>query len=431
MHILLISPTWDKYRAWPYHMSLLGALTVAGLTPEGHEVEYIDCSCEEVDYSRPVDLVAISSMTVQANRAYDIADKFRAKGKPVVLGGLHPTLLPDEALGHADAVVIGEAESCWEALLEDFQNDNLKKIYDEAEKPGAHELYKKPPRRDLLKDSGYTKTLEGRRAIDTLQISRGCFNNCKYCSVPSAFGIKVRTRSIESIERELQTIDAKYIFFVDDTIPLDKNYFLKVLNLLVKYKKRWFSVGSLSMAKDPSFLKMCADSGCLFFYLGFDRLHEGWKIQTQKQQMLGQYRLDIKKYDAVGFAPKYLSDPDHLDAIRTIQDAGIGIFGTFIFGFDTDTEDVFEQTIQFCKSAKIDLADFAILTPYPRSPLALELEKQDRIKTRDWNKYTGEHVVFEPKNLTAEQLKEGSDWAWEEFYKEKSKFHRMATLFRR
>jgi radical SAM superfamily enzyme YgiQ (UPF0313 family) len=245
------------------------------------------------------------------------------------------------------------------------------------------------------------------------------------------FGIKVRTRAIESIEEELKTIDAKYLFFVDDTALLDRDYFSKVLALLVKYKKRWFSVGSLALANDPSYLKMCVDSGCLFFYMGFDRLHDSWKFQIQSKQRHDLYRLDIKKYDVPEFTPDYLTDNQYIDAIKIIKKAGIGIFGTFILGFDTDTEDVFEKTLQFCRKAEVDLADFAILTPYPLSPVAKDLEAQGRITCRDWSKYNGEHVVFEPKHLTKETLKKGTDWAWAEFYKDKSRFHRMASLFRR
>ena len=429
MKILFISPKWEKFPHWAYRFPQLGPLTVAGLTPPEYEILYQDEFVRPVDWDANADLVAITAMTAQAGRAYEIAEEFRRRGKLVAIGGIHATLLPEEAGEHADVVVVGEAEAVWRAVCQDLEEGTLRREYRTSATPGEFCIAGQFPRRDLLQVEGYTRSFDGDRAIDTLQTTRGCIYDCQHCNVPSVYGRKLRSRPIEDVMSEMENVGAKNVFVVDNVIYENRNYFMNLMKRLEQVDKKWIGVGTLKMAEDAEFVEAMARSGCAFLYVGFDHLYENTYQSFKGQDLPGHYREDMKIHD-IDYGQDHIELADqYLGAVKILQQAGIGIFGTFAFGFDTDDEGIFERTVDFALGADLILADFAILTPYPKSPLHTRLLREGRIIDRDWNHYNGCHVVFEPKRMTAETLRAGWNWAWERFYEEKTILRRLCEAF--
>ncbi len=419
---------WEKFPHWAYRLPQLGPLTVAGLTPPGFEIDYIDEFVKPVDFNISSDLIAITAMTAQAANAYRIADEFRQRGKKVVIGGIHPTILPEEAQEHADAVVVGEAESVWGQVCEDFSEGHLKSVYSTLDTPSEFCISGQYPRRDLLQVEGYTRSFDGDRALDTLQTTRGCIYDCEHCNVPVYYGRKLRSRPIDEVMEEMEQVEAKNVFIVDNLIFENRKYMMELFRKLEEIDKKWMGVGTLRMAEDREFLDAMAKSGCAFLYMGFDHLYENI-YEGYKKELPGHYREDMKIHDVDYLQDHVKLDRAYRDKVKIIQDAGIGVFGTFAFGFDNDDESIFERTIDFALGTDILLADFAIVTPYPKSPLHTRLIKEGRLYDTNWDHYNGCHVVFEPKNMSAERLKEGWQWAWDEFYREKTVLRRLCEAF--
>lgn len=430
MKIAFIAPTWEKFPHWPFHFPQLGPLTVAGLTPSGNEIEFIDERATPIGFDIEADVIAISSMTAQAARAYQIADEFRRRGKIVIIGGIHPTLMPEEAESHADSVVVGEAEAVWETVIKDLEEGRLKKRYT-VDKP-ANEFCEigRFPRRDLIAESGtYTRAFDGTRAIDTLQTTRGCIYDCEHCNVPSVYGRRLRSRPIDDVMAEIDSIKAKNVFIVDNLVYENRSYFMRLMRRLRETPKKWFAVGSLKMAEDREFLDEMSKSGCAFIYVGFDHLYENTYQSVRKSGLPGHYKEDVKIHD-IDYGQDHIRlKEQYMGQVKIIQEAGIGVFGTFAFGFDTDDEGVFERTIDFALEVGLAFADFAILTPYPKSPLFNRLISEGRLFDTDWSHYNGCHVVFEPKRMSKETLKEGWRWAWDRFYEHKSVLRRLCEAF--
>lgn len=429
MKIVFISPKWEKFPHWAYHLPQLGPLTVAGLTPPDYNVVYIDEFVKPIDFDINADLVAITAMTAQAGRAYTIADEFRKKGKNVIIGGIHPTLVPEEAIHHADSVVVGESEGIWAQLLEDFEKGELKKEYRASNTTVNFCLNSQFPRRDLLQVEGYSRSFDGDRAIDTLQTTRGCIYDCEHCNVPSIYGRKLRSRPIDDVMKEMDIVEAKNVFIVDNLIYENRSYFMQLMKRMESIDKKWIGVGSLNMAQDREFIEAMARSGCAFLYIGFDHLYENVYQSYRKTDLHGHYKEDMKIHD-IDYKQDYLAVAEqYRKAVKIIQDEGIGVFGTFAFGFDSDDEGVFERTIDFALGTDLILADFAIVTPYPKSPLYARLTREGRIYDADWNHYNGCHVVFEPAKMSTENLKQGWAWAWERFYEHKTVLRRLCEAF--
>ena len=429
MKILFIGPKWEKFPHWAYRFPQLGPLTVAGLTPPEYEILYLDEFVQPVDWDADADLVAITAMTAQAGRAYQIAEEFRRRGKLVAIGGIHATLLPEEAREHADVVVVGEAEAVWREVCQDLEQGTLRREYRTSATPGEFCIAGQFPRRDLLQVEGYTRSFDGDRAIDTLQTTRGCIYSCQHCNVPSVYGRKLRSRPIEDVMSEMENVGAKNVFVVDNVIYENRTYFMNLMKRLEQIDKKWIGVGTLKMAEDPEFVEAMGRSGCAFLYVGFDHLYESTYQSFKGQDLPGHYREDMKIHD-IDYGQDHVKLADqYRGAVKILQDAGIGIFGTFAFGFDTDDESIFERTVDFALSVDLLLADFAILTPYPKSPLYTRLLREGRIIDHDWNHYNGCHVVFEPKRMNTETLRAGWNWAWERFYEEKTILRRLCEAF--
>ncbi len=406
MKVLLISPenkksifAYKKEDVRAFWYPKLSLPTIAAYTPPDVEVRILDECVEDINFDIDVDLVGISVMTYLAPRAYEIAREFRRRGIKVVLGGIHPSMCPDEAKEHADSVVIGEAESTWPMLVEDFKRGELKPFYIER---NLHDLKELPvPRRDLLKQDAYWTT-------NVVQTSRGCPFACDFCTVTIFGGNKFRLRPIKEVIREVESLGKDFIVFVDDNIAGNKAYAKELFKALAPLKINWGSQASITMTRDPELLELAAKSGCTALFIGVESISEENLLSANKKfNKVSRFREDFKKF----------------------HDYGILIMTGMIFGFDNDDESVFERTVEFLAENRIELAMFNILTPLPGTELYKRMNAQGRIIDRDWSKYDGRHVVFKPKLMSPETLQEGFYWAYHKFYSTSSIFKRLLPSF--
>jgi radical SAM superfamily enzyme YgiQ (UPF0313 family) len=400
MRVLLISPRSpvesSTSREKAVHFARLSLMTVAALFPEDSDVSIVNDSLEGIDFDENVDLVGITAMTCTAPRAYEIADEFRARGVPVIMGGIHVSALPDEAAKHADAVVVGEAEGLISELLDDFKNGGLKKYYRSKVRPSLANL--PLPRKDLLFGNKYYKEM------DLIQTTRGCPFRCDFCTVSTFFGRTYRRRPIKDVIREVKQLKGRTLrFFVDDNIAGHPAYAKKLFRALIPLNIRWIGQASIIIARDTELLDLAARSGCVSLFIGFESLSPASLRSVGKGvNLLQDYRTGIKK----------------------LHNYGITIIGAFIFGFDADDLGVFEKTVDFIDRNRIDLASFSILTPLPGTAFYRRMEEQGRIIERDWSKYTCGEVVIRPNKLTGDQLQSGYYWARKQLSSLRSILHR-------
>jgi radical SAM superfamily enzyme YgiQ (UPF0313 family) len=368
-------------------MPPLGLLTLASATPSSWDIRIVDENIEEPDYM-PSDIVAISVTTAVARRAYSIADLYRSKGATVILGGVHPSSMPKEAIAHADSVVIGEADTIWKKVLSDFQQGKLKKFY-KGVRPAGTEI-------PVIKRELVSRKYSFRNLV---QSSRGCPNSCDFCAVSHYNGRLIRPRPIERVLEEARSFGGKkildkYFLFADDNImasPANAESLFKAIKPLELY---WGSQASLNLAKNERLLRLAADSGCKVLFCGFESLSQKSLAETGKPYEAANYRM----------------------LARRIHDHGIAIEGSFIYGFDNDDKTVFRNTVDFCNEISLDLAQFTVLTPFPGTSLFQRLKAQNRIVTYDWSLYDAFHVVYQPKNISAAELQNGMLWSYDNFY---------------
>ncbi len=378
----------------------LGLAMVAALTPPEAEVSLTDENVTAIDFQKETDLVGITALTVTAPRAYEIADNFRARGVKVILGGIHPSILPEEASQHADAVVIGEAEGIWPNLIEDFKANKLQRVYRQRERPSLLNL--PIPRRDLFVKGAYYAT-------NTLSTTRGCPYSCSFCSVTSFFGHTYRCRPVEEVLKEIEILNQrKLIGFVDDNIVGKPKFAKELFRALIPYKIKWLAQASVTIARDDELLKLAATSGCIGLLIGFESLSQANLAAMGKKVNV------VDEYENV---------------IRKIHSYGIAIHGFFILGLDEDDEDVFKRTVHFAQRMRLESAQFAWPVPYPGTALYESLDKEGRIVTKDWSRYES-NLVFEPKLMSREMLQQRRDWVWREFYSLPSIWRRVGVARR-
>ena len=378
----------------------LGLAMVAAVTPSDVEVSLTDENVTVIDFQRETDLVGITALTTTAQRAYEIADTFRARGVKVILGGSHPSTLPEEASQHADAVVIGEAEGLWPNVIKDFKANKLQRVYSQRERPSLVNL--PLPRRDLFARGSYYFT-------NTLSTTRGCPYSCSFCSVTSFFGHTYRCRPVEEILKEIETLDLRRLIgFVDDNIVGNLKFAKELFRALVPYKIKWVAQASVTIARDDELLKLAAASGCIALLIGFETLSPANLVEMGKR---------------VNVADEYET------VIRKIHSHGIAIHGFFILGLDGDDEGVFARTLYFAQKMRLESAQFAWPVPYPGTALCESLDKAGRIVTKDWSQYES-NIVFEPKLMSRETLQKRRDWVWREFYSLPSIWSRIGLAHR-
>lgn len=383
MRLHLIYPDWGYFPlVYRRYIQVMGPAIVAALTPPDIEVIFTDERLQRIDLDADFDLVAISMMTSQANRAYEIADRYRAKGVPVVLGGVHVSLMPEEAAAHADAIVIGEAENTWPAVLNDFRNGSLKKLYSCTRPADDIPL----PRWDIFDRSVYLP-------MNSVQVSRGCPVNCEMCSVPQTYGTEFRMADTGKILKDINKLDS-YLFLVNDNLHLAKRRVKGFFDGLGATGKQWCGLAPLSIAEDTAYLDMLRSTNCWAMYIDLSP----W-ISAGLNERLGS--------EQIGKAKALLG---------RIRERNIKVIASFVFGFDHDRSDVFERTVAFAKTNGIEEAEFHILTPYPRSRLYERLNSEGRLLTYDFSKYSSSSVVFRPASMTEDELYEGYLRAWKDFY---------------
>ena len=406
MKLLLVSPTSPLWRtqapgayrgARAFRFSMLSSLYVAAAMPPDVDTRLVDEDVEPVDFETDADVVGISFMTYNAPRAYEIADEFRRRGKTVIVGGYHPTFLPEEASRHADAVCVGEAEGVVPQMMADLRAGRLRPIYRGA----AGSLTGLPiPDRRLIRRTAYITP-------DAVQATRGCPHACTFCSVAAFCGHEFRTRPVDEVIDELAGLGRR-VLFVDDNIIGDREYALELFARMAPLKRQWCSQCSLRIAEDPRLLALAAKSGCIALFLGLESLSDGnlraWRKTTNRAL-------------------------DYARAIARIHAAGIGVYAGFVFGMDDDDGTVFQRTLDFLDQARVDVLQSTILTPFPGTPLFDEMDRQGRIRTRDWGLYDFAHVVFEPQRLSPQALLAGASWVESRFYSRAATWRRIARAF--
>jgi radical SAM superfamily enzyme YgiQ (UPF0313 family) len=406
MRIVLISPKGPLYRhrGGIFKKSLrympLTLTTLASLVPEelGTEIELIDEGISEVDPGAiRADLVGLTVITGTAMRAYELAARLRERGIPVVLGGPHVTLVPDDAQPHADAIVVGYAEESWPELLRDFAAGQMKRRYDQ--RPGLSLAGLPFPRRDLLPRSRFITD-------DVFEATRGCIHKCDFCVVPSAWGQKPYQKPVEDVIADIRQKGAKKLIFVDLNLIADRDYAARLFAALIPLKVQWYGLATVLLAEDAELLSLAQRSGCKGILMGLESISRENLRESKK-----------------GFN----SPERYKELVETLHRHGIALQGCFVFGMDHDTPDIFEKTARFAVEAKIDLPRFAVVTPFPGTALYQRLDREGRILTRNWELYDGQHVVFEPAQMSVEQLQRGIETAWRHAYSLPSIVKRLAA----
>jgi len=375
-----------------YHRSLSLEM-LAAVTPKKHEVVIRKEYYKNVNYDEDFDIIGIRTTTTDSFFAYKVADEFRRQKVPVVLGGWHASALPEEAKQHADAVVIGEAEETWPKLLNDFENGRLKPFY-RPERPVD-------PKNIPAANSFFSKDF-----APAIQASRGCPYQCEFCSETIMNSKKIfRPRPVENVVEEIKSIPGNVFVFHDASLTIDPKYTKKLFRSMIDLNKHFFCNGNVdTLGSDDELLSIAKKAGCVGWLIGFE---------------------SISKESLIGAGKKTNNVNSYMNAIEKIHEHNMMVSGSFVFGFDGDTLDIFDKTKDFVDMSGIDMPDAMTLTPFPGTPLFNRLEKEGRILTKDWSKDDHRHVVFQPKNMTPEDLFENTQKIYADFFSKYSMAKRI------
>lgn len=381
----------------------LSLMWLAAYTPKEVEVRLIDENVERIDFWDVPDLVGITTMTGTALRAYEIADRYRELGAKVVLGGVHASLVHQEALQHADSVVVGEAETIWPRVISDADAGRLEPLYRQQ---GLID-FKRPllPRRDMINPKRY-------RTVNGIQTSRGCPYDCNFCSVTALNGRRPRMRELDNVLAEVESLSRSHlvrrtlVVFVDDNIAASPKRAKELFKALIPMKILWASQACITFANDEELVGLAAESGCRFLCVGLETLSPQALAEMDKRQN------KVEQYE---------------DALRLLRKYGIHVMGSFIFGSDPDDESVFSDTLEFAMRNKLGAAQFNTLTPYPGTCLYHQLLGENRVQPRFWlDPCWDSRVVFRPKNISTKRLRENTHHVRRDFYSYRSIIKRIS-----
>ena len=392
MKFKLIYPRWKKLeRQTEFHLPPHGPVVFAATLPDDVEVDFVDENVESISFDDSPDFVGISMMlTSQVKRGWEIADRYRQKGIKVIFGGIATMLHSEETMQHADAVFLGEAEGRMDGVFRDFRDGRLHKRYDYMNDfPPAESIG--IARRSILKSKYYY--YRGVQMVDLVHASRGCRFDCYPCCVAFLGGKKFRPRPIDRVTEELEAIDNNRLFIVDNSLAQDKEWERELFTAMIPLKKKWCCH---PIEDDDEILDLAAQAGA-------------WYV-----------------YQAIFDTSDYIRD-----RIRRYHDHGIAVEGTILLGLDNHTEDDIRRLVDFLMKINLDLAEFTVLTPFPHTQAFDDLHQVGRIISYDWNDYTADKVVFQPKNMTPEKLQDLYTYAWDSFYKSEPQSYKMFKLLQK
>ena len=400
MQITLIKPNMGSKRKKAYspsdNLEPLALAILASLTPPEHTIRCFDDRIEEIDYDQPTELAALTVNTHTARRAYQIARQFRQRNVPVVMGGVHPTLLPEEAGLHADAVIIGEAENIWPQVLKDAGARALKPYYRALERPNLQGL---KPCRNIYIHKPYLP-------VSIIEFGRGCPYTCDFCSVAAIFQGKVRYRRIHDVIEEIQESPHTYILFADDNFYAGKKAARQLLQAMIPLGKKWMAQIHLEFTRDEDFMKLMVQSGCIGVFVGLESLN------PKNLQQMGKYTSMARQYK---------------ESLAKIRDHGLCLYGSFLFGYDEDTLETFQETLSFSLKERFFSAAFNHLAPYPGTPLYYRLKAEGRLLNHSWWNDPTFHYhqfSFHPRHLSPEVMALHCREI-------RRKFHTFPNIFRR
>lgn len=389
----------DQGRMEPLMLAVL-----AGMTPPDIDVVMYDDRMEPIPYDDKTDLVAITVESYTARRAYEIADEYRQRGVPVILGGMHPTLIPEEALHYADSLFMGDAELVWSQVVDDARRGTLQKVYQGA--PGVAQIGGVMPRRDLYQGKGYLPMM-------LLQYTRGCRFACSFCAVSEYFDKRTYVRRIDEVLEEIEKEGRRFLFFVDDNIASDQKALKELCRELIPLKVKWFSQASLDVTKDEGLVKLMADSGCVGNVMGFESITAASLRDAKKSPNLP------------GFS-------NYTKEVAILREYGMQTWAAFTLGYEHDTYDSIMATMEFALENRFTFAAFNILMPYPNTPLYRKLEQEKRhLFDGQWwlhPQYRFNQAAFVPRRMSPEQLTEACHQARKRFNSIPSLFYRFSDM---
>lgn len=409
MKIDFIFPKWPKlldsnpelrdtlsgYYIGDFNIPGLALETLAALTPEHIEVRLIDDHLENIDFDTEADVIAVTAFTPQATRAYLIGDRYMKQNKYVVMGGIHPTLMPEEAKKHCNSVIIGSAVDTWPVFLQDYEQGTAKPFYkgEYCSKKEGKELDFPVPKRNLFCKKGYMK-------FSVLLLSRGCKGRCPACVLPYIDGRNILLRPVEDVEKDLRQMKTDIVFIADEILFWEggdyEKYSTEVFHMMKNYNKEFFATAIGITRLKSDMLKLAYDAGLRELYIvsGFP--------PYSLSLMNAREREKVK------------------DALKRIKDCNIDIFLSFGLGFDYDDQSIFDKTLEFAHDLETNLVEFFIVTPYPRTPLWEKMVREERLLHTEYDKWNAANVVFKPRKMTAEELYQGYIRCWLDFYKKKT-----------
>jgi radical SAM superfamily enzyme YgiQ (UPF0313 family) len=410
MKIKLIYPKFEKFletypelgefpaiaATWAFRMPpAMGIPIMAGLTPSQHSWHVQDQNIEEIDFNDDSDLIAISYFTPQSGYAYELGDEFMKRGKTVIMGGMHPSMIPDDAKKHCNSICIGEVDTVWKTILEDAEKKQLKPVYQAQCPPEGNEIA--VPLKGIF---DVEDKYDWHASL--VSVTRGCPFNCSWCNIPIYQGNKTRFRPMDKVVEELRQLSGKEFYVTDDMIMLKrkeiKDYMMELADKVKDFNLNMFLSCSPAMNTDPEFLDAMAKAGAKSMYTVF-AADPFSKMFFEKSRRMWDKAVDL---------------------VKQLEDRGIRFFGSFGIGFDFQKEDQFDYILEFCEKANVKTAEFFIATPFPNTPFWNQIQEEDRfIKPFNWKKFNCANVVFQPKHTSAQQLRDGFVYLWKEFFKNK------------